>query len=113
LTYHNLPFYIEVAFYPQGQNGPVPLGPSSSLAIQGVLNGTVTGTSSSDVVATITSVQASGPGILPFPLDSFNILAPQTLAPSGINGGITPLIAQVAAVPEPTPIPLIGLLSPL
>jgi hypothetical protein len=113
LTYHNLPFFIDVTFYPQGQTGPGAYAASSDLSIQGVLNGTVTGTSFSDVVATITSVKAGGPGVLPFPLDSFNVLTPLTLAPSGINGGVTNLIAQVTAVPEPTPLALMVVLTGL
>jgi hypothetical protein len=107
LTFTNMPFYISVDFQPVGQNGLIP-----ELTIHGELNGTITGTSSSNVVATVTSVQASGPYPLPFSLDSFNVLTPQTLAPSGINGGTTALIGQVTAMstPEPTPLALLGIL---
>ncbi len=108
LTFTNMPFFISVEFQPNGQNGPTP-----ELTIQGGLNGTLTGTTSSDVVATVTSVQATGPYPLPFSLNSFNVLAPQTLAPSGINGGTTVLIGQVTALstPEPTPLAMLGLLA--
>ena len=40
LTYTNMPFDISVNFYPQPTNSPVD---PSQLSIQGVLNGTVTG----------------------------------------------------------------------
>jgi hypothetical protein len=114
LTYTNLPFYIHVDFSPQGSHS---WSDSSELFVQGVLNGTVTGRTSSDVVATLTSVQSTGPSPLPFPLSSVNILTPQTLAPSGINGGITSLMAQVKAspqppaIPEPTPLAMMGILA--
>jgi hypothetical protein len=114
LTYTNMPFYIDVMFYPQSYNHSAP---SSDLSIEGVLNGTITGTDSSNVVATITSVQSTGLGPLPFSLDSFHVLTPQILAPPSINGGTTPLIGQVTSgalrspLPEPTPLALAGLLA--
>jgi hypothetical protein len=106
LSYSHLPFYINVALQSPGPSGSI----SSGLSIQGELNGTITGTTSSTVVATLTSVQATGPGMLPFPVDSFNV-GPQTLAPSGVNGGMTSLMGQVNAVPEPTPLAMMGLLA--
>ncbi len=108
LTFTNMPFYISVDFHPDSQNSD-----ASVLSINGMLNGTLTGTSNSNVVATVTSVQTTGPDSLPFSLDSFNVLAPQALAPSGINGGTTTLIGQITAMstPEPTPLAMLGLLA--
>ena len=64
-------------------------------------------------MATITSVESTGPNPLPFSLSSFNVLTPQTLAPSGIDGGTTSLIGQVSSmsIPEPTPLAMIGFLA--
>ena len=53
LTYTHLPFFINVTLQPQG----LPASSASQLNIQGEFNGTITGTSSSSVVATVTSVQ--------------------------------------------------------
>jgi len=117
LTYHNLPFYINVTFTPQGPPGSGASVIPSTLDIQGVLNGTITGTTSSDVVATVAKVTPTGTAALPFPVNTFNVLGPQTLAPSGINGGITSLMAQVSAtpqppaIPEPTPLAMMGILA--
>jgi hypothetical protein len=117
LTYHNLPFYIDVTLRPQGPPGSGTSVMPSGLSISGMLNGTVTGTTSSDVVATVTSVTQAGSAPLPFSLSSFNVLGPQTLAPSGINGGITSLMGQVNGasppppIPEPTPLALMGILA--
>ncbi len=112
LTYTNMPFFIDVQFTPQG-------GGSSSvseLQVQGVLNGTVTGTTSSNVVASVTSIQSIGQNALPFPLTAVGVLGPQTLAPSGINGGVTALAGQITSgwnVPEPTPLAMAGLMAAL
>jgi hypothetical protein len=108
LTYTNLPFYINVTFSSQGSSGVT----YPELAIQGVLNGTTTGSSSSDVIATVTSVQTVGTGALPFPISSF-VLGPQMLAPSSVNGGQTALVANIepAAVPEPTAMAMMSLLA--
>jgi hypothetical protein len=108
LTYTNLPFYIDVSFYPHTINSPVD---SSALSIQGVLNGTATGASSSNVVATVTSIQTIGQNPLPFSLGSLNVLTPQTLAPSGVDGGTTSLAGQVSSlsIPEPTPLAMMAI----
>ena len=110
LTYTNMPFYINVNFFPQPTNWSVD---PSELTIQGVLNGTITGTTSSNVLATVTSITSTGPNPLPFSLSSFNVLMPQTLAPSGINGGTTTLGGQVTSLstPEPTPLAMMAILS--
>jgi hypothetical protein len=108
LSFANMPFFINVEFQPGGQTSD-----TSELSIHGELNGTLTGSTSSSVVATVTSVQSTGANSLPFTLDSFNVLAPQTLNPSGYNGGTTSLIGQVTALstPEPTPLALLGILA--
>lgn len=109
LTYTNTPFNIDVSF-------STPSGPASDLIISGLINGTITGNTSSSMVATITSVvQGSESGQLPFPLNTFQVLAPQILAPRGMQGGITNLYAyssfNAAAetlVPEPSTFALFG-----
>jgi hypothetical protein len=117
LTYTNMPFYINVMLQPQDTSGSgTPVRPSE-LSIQGVLNGKITGTLSSDVVATVTSVTQVGSIPPPFDLSAFGVLGPQTLAPSGINGGVTSLMGQVTSagqpppIPEPTPLALMGILA--
>ena len=109
LTFTNMPFDISVQFDTNG-NSPSDL---SFLNLQGMLNGVLTGASDSSVVATVTSIQSSGPVPLPFSVSSFDVLTPQTLAPSGIDGGSTTLIGQVSAMsmPEPTPLALLGILA--
>ena len=108
LTFTNMPFFISVDFHSDSQNSN-----TSDLTIQGVINGSITGTTSADVVATATSIQATGMNALPFSLGSFNVMTPQTLAPSGIDGGMTTLIGQVSAmaVPEPTALAFLGILA--
>jgi hypothetical protein len=103
-----VPFGINVTFQTQGSSGME----SSGLSLQGEINGAIMGNQSSTAVATITSVQATGPDTLPFPVSSFNF-GPQAIEPSGINGGITPLMGQItsAAVPEPTPLAFLGILA--
>ena len=65
------------------------------------------------MVATVTSIQSTGPNPLPFSLSSFNVLTPQTLAPSGVDVGTTNLAGQVTAmsVPEPTTLAMLGILA--
>ncbi len=115
LTYSNMPFYVDVTFNnPQQTNNG--FYDEASLNIQGVLNGTVTGSTSSNVEATVTStsLQYTGPSFLPFSASSITFLTPQTLAPSGINGGITPLVASIALatpLPEPTPLVMMEVLA--
>jgi hypothetical protein len=108
LTFNDMPFYINVDFHPDGQTND-----NDQLTIHGEINGTLTGGTSSSVVATVTSVQSTGTNPLPFSLGNFNALAPQTLAPSGYSGGATTLIGQVTALstPEPTPLALVGILA--
>ncbi len=108
MTYNQLPFDITVTFQPQGSSDLE----SSSLNLQGVINGAMMGSTSSTAVATLTSVQSTGPGTLPFPISAFD-LGPQSISPSGLNGGITSLTAEVtsAAVPEPNPLAIMGILA--
>jgi hypothetical protein len=110
LTYTNMPFYVSVSFYPQPTNWSVD---PSELSIQGVLNGTVTGSSASDVVATVTSIESTGPNPLPFSLSSLSIQTPLTLAPGGVDGGTTTLMGQITdqSVPEPTPLAMMAMLA--
>jgi len=109
LTYANTPFSIDVTFTTSG-------GATSDLLINGVLNGTITGNSSSNMLATATSVAQSGTAPLPFPVNTFSVLGPQTLAPRGLYAGVTDLYAFISfnpagetfPVPEPTTFALFG-----
>src|SRR5262249_41468120 len=74
LTFHDMPYYIDVTITSPASTGSGSPDVTSGLMIQGLLNGTVTGTSSSDVLATVTSVTSIGAAPLPFPLDSFHVL---------------------------------------
>jgi hypothetical protein len=106
LTYEHLPFEIDATFQTQGSSGPE----TSTLKLQGEINGAIMGTTSSTAVATVTSVQATGPDALPFPVSSFDF-SPQAIAASGVNGGTTPLTGQVSSIPEPTPLAIVALLA--
>ena len=101
LTYHDMPFYITLVAE-QGDGG---YDTTSGLSIAGLLNGTVTGTTQSDVMATITSVQPYGMAPLPFPLSNFHVDAPQLLAAPGVNGGRTTLNVRIDPFPPPIPEP--------
>jgi hypothetical protein len=105
LTYSHVPFEIDVNFQTQGSSGPE----TSGMKLQGEINGAILGAMFSNAVATISSVQATGPGTLPFPVSSFDF-GSQAIAASGVNGGITPLMGQISAVPEPTPLAIVGIL---
>ncbi|WP_422928436.1 PEP-CTERM sorting domain-containing protein [Singulisphaera sp. PoT] len=97
LTYANTPFTIDVYF--NTSSG------TSILQVNGLLNGTITGTTSSTLQASVASVTNIGGNPLPFPLDTFQVLAPQTISP----GGASPLYAYVSYnVPEPTTLALCG-----
>jgi hypothetical protein len=101
LTYTNLPFSIDIQFRDPSSTSSTP--PVTDIVVQGVLNGTVTGTQASSVVASITSIEqnwATGTPLLS--PTNLMIAVPQLLAPSGINGGVTPLIGQLS-MPDPVP----------
>ncbi len=96
LTYDNAPYKIDV-FLNDGTT-------SSELEIKGVINGTITGTSSSTMQATVSSITQVGSNPLPFPISSFQVLAPQTIYPTGPS----PFYAydSYTPVPEPTTLAL-------
>lgn len=108
LTYNNTPFEVDVTFN-SGSS-------TSGLVIDGVLNGTVMGNNASNMIASITSINQDGSNPLPFPLNTFQVLAPQALAPRGIQGGVTDLFAYVSfnpagqtlTTPEPASLALFG-----
>jgi hypothetical protein len=106
ITDTNTPFTIDVKFFTQP---PSSGGPSSNVEINGLLNGTITGNLTTSMVATVTSIGQTGGVDLPFPLPNLMVNVPQTLAPNAINGGVTPLIAQVTAIPEPSALALFAL----
>ncbi len=122
VTETNTPFHIDVYFSENPPQGVWPWN-TSSLGINGVLDGTLTGSTGSTLIATMTSVTGEGPGPLPFPISAFQTNVPQAVAPFNLaswtyyNGsqyvGVTaPLIAGVSElypVPEPTAVPLLSL----
>jgi hypothetical protein len=109
---NNTPFSIDVGF-PTGPNGAHPWG---HVAITGTLNGVITGSSYSDVIATFTSVHQDGIVPLPFSLGNFQPIGPIHIAPQGVNNGTTNLYAyvgpvlagQALAVPEPSTLAIFG-----
>jgi hypothetical protein len=109
LTYNNTPFSVDVTFTASG-------GATSDVVIKGVLNGTITGNNTSDMLATATSITQSGTAPLPFPINTMSVLGPQTLAPAGMYAGVTDLYAFISfnpagetlPVPEPTTFALFG-----
>ncbi|WP_422928435.1 PEP-CTERM sorting domain-containing protein [Singulisphaera sp. PoT] len=94
LTYSNTPFSIYVNFTTASGN--------SGIQINGLLNGTISGNSSSGLQATVASI--TDWGNLPFPLSNFHVNVPQTISPSGP----APLYAYISAVPEPSTLALCG-----
>jgi hypothetical protein len=107
-TYTNTPFHI--TYLTNKVDGAVPSTNSTPITISGVLNGTITKGSQSDVVATFTptSLPAFQTGNFS---DTLNILdSPLSLVPSSTNNGLTTAQAQMivqsvnppAAAAEPT-----------
>jgi len=94
LTYDHTPYTIDVFFTTGSAH--------SELEIKGVLNGTISGKLSSTMQASVSSVTPIGGNPLPFPLSTFQVMAPQTISPSGPS----PFYAYVSfdpnKVPEPT-----------
>ena len=114
LTYNNTPFTIDLNVGPvSGSNdyGYGYNGNTYQYQISGVLNGSIGGDGSSNMMASVTSITGSGSGVAstpPFPISDLQINLPQGIAaPNGYNQGITTLTAQVltAGVPIPAPEP--------
>jgi hypothetical protein len=109
-TYTNTPFSI--TYLANQVDGSVPSVNGTPITISGVLNGTVTGGSQSDVIATFNpaSLPAFQTGNFS---DTLSVLdSPISLVPSTTNGGLTTAQAQMIvqsivpppAAPEPTSI---------
>ncbi len=100
-SYHDVPFHITMYIAEHNDDHSY----YSPMSIEGVLNGTVSGTTYSDVVATVTSaLPQTWKFPPPFPLSSFHIDSPQLLDAPGVNGGRTTLNARIDD-PIPPPIP--------
>ena len=123
LTYDHTPFTIDLIV--RDALAPNSAGPGSSPSyfdadykISGVLNGSITGAGSSDMMATITSISATAGGVggtPPFSASDLQITAPQgIIAPNGQNPGFSTLMGQVlvpglpAPAPEPASIAVFG-----
>jgi hypothetical protein len=118
LTYNNTPFIIDLNV-PSG-NG---MG-TYTYAISGNLNGSITGSGSSTMVATVSSITGvpnlfdGTPTTPPFPASDLSVSVPQGInAPNALMGtdGLTTLYAQVspglglpAPAPEPASIAIFG-----
>ncbi|WZO98325.1 PEP-CTERM sorting domain-containing protein [Isosphaeraceae bacterium EP7] len=102
-TYTNTKFSITLGI--SKVNGSVPLPNETPFTLTGVLNGSITGTSQSDVVATFDPVPVGTFRTGDF-LNTLKVLDSNiSLVPSTTNGGRTTAQAQItttAAVPEPT-----------
>ena len=116
VTYNNTPFTVNLwvtDLHVPGQLYPGALLANSDYTVSGMLNGSVTGTGASTMVATVTSITGADYGTMgspPFPISSL-IVAPQGItAPNGSTMGFTTLTAQVAtptaiSLPAPAPEP--------
>jgi hypothetical protein len=101
VNYNNVPFHIWTTMQETSGEFPKDL----HLDITGVLNGTITGSSNSDLTAQITSVTPSSTWGSLFPASMVQFNAPQVIAPSGT----TTLTAFLpAAIPEPGTLALFG-----
>jgi hypothetical protein len=106
------PFTLDVAF-PTQPNGGLPWG---HVAVTGMLTGTVTGSTFSNVSATFTNVQDAGSVPLPFQIGNFQPIGPVAIVPSGVNNGATSLYAYIGpnlagqqiGVPEPSTLAFFG-----
>jgi hypothetical protein len=109
-TYTNTPFHIT---YLANKVDGLPTDPATQVVVNGTLNGTIEGSSQSNVVASFNSTAP-----LPFQTgrlqNQLNVLDnPLSLVPSTTNGGRTTAQAQVIvnevvppAIPEPTSVAL-------
>jgi hypothetical protein len=101
VNYNNVPFTITANMWANSVSNPQNL----DLAIQGVLNGTITGSTYSDLTATIRSVTPSSSETALYPADLIRFNAPQVIAPTGT----TSLTAYIpTAIPEPGTLALFG-----
>ncbi|WP_422928437.1 hypothetical protein [Singulisphaera sp. PoT] len=119
-TYNNAEFTIELQTNLGGNVASSPsVSPYSALWIDGVLNGTVSASGESNVVASVISVTPDQPLQipenlavpildLPFPIAAFRVALPVVLSLTP-GGGETPLMAQVTTVPEPSPLAISAL----
>jgi len=118
-TYNNTEFTIELQTNLGGNVTASPtVLPYSSVIIDGVLNGTVSASGQSNVIASVVSVVADPPLQIPenkavptldspFPIAALNVAQPVVLSLSP-SGGETPLLAQVTTVPEPSALVVIA-----
>jgi hypothetical protein len=96
LTYNNTPFHIF------GNFSLAPGTPAGQVEIDGTLNGTISGNTTSTMFAAVTSIETpSGSLAPPFPLSALNVVLPQAIAPNGVNGGATTLTAQLTSAAGP------------
>ena len=104
LSYSNTPLKIIMTIF---NNGPGNWSNTSTLEIDGTLNGAITGNTQSNMAVSVTSVHQTGGNPLPFPVSGLTFSTPLYVSPSGINNGETPLVGQISqvfppAIPEPT-----------
>ncbi|MFO0959622.1 MAG: PEP-CTERM sorting domain-containing protein [Isosphaeraceae bacterium] len=134
-TFDHVPFEVGLYLMSPGYNpGTNPNSVSEMYMVRGVLNGSLTGTDRSNLVATVDSVALDRGGILTgeesyFPSGT-NVgrlinpsglsFMPQTIIAAGLNGGTsyTTLVGTLApgsilygAVPEPTSVLIFGIVG--
>jgi hypothetical protein len=105
-TYNNTPF--QITFETNTVNGSTPVPNQTPIVINGVLNGTISGSSQSSVVATFdtTSLPQFQTGLYQNTLNIFD--NPVSLVPMTTNGGLTTAEAQIlvqSVNPPPAPEP--------
>lgn len=109
LSYNHTPFTIDLVVASQPGAPYNPFAPSFDYKIQGELNGSITGSGPSDMLATITSITGGGNGpndTPPFPIVDLRVNVPQGIAgPVGYNDGYSFLTAYVIPSGSPVPVP--------
>lgn len=103
-TYTNTPF--KISYFTEAVDGVTPDPNDSPITVSGVLNGTVSGPSQSDVVATFDPITDSAFRTGNF-LNTISILSPEvSLVPSTTNGGRTTAQARIRSELSPVPPPV-------
>ena len=105
VNYNNVPFRIFTNMQAVGTSQPTNL----YLTINGVLNGSITGSTHSDLVATITSTTPSSVGTELYPASLIQYSGPVTLAPNGTTT-LTAVLPTPFTIttPEPATLAIFG-----
>jgi hypothetical protein len=108
VSYNNTPFQVTLAL--TESNGPP--GMTTNVTIDGYLNGTLSGSNQSTVIASVASILPTGPTLstpmtpnlsLVTPLGDLNVPFSLALVPASSGGGMTSFQADFGATPVPEP----------